>query len=417
MVRWFGLLLLLLVRPVGAADPFVEAEASPLRPYVQAEVAYRVRLYRSSSFQTGYFFDLEVPGAVVEFSGEDEPVEAIRDGRSLQMIERRYRLFPQRSGRLEIPSPVFSGREAFAKGEPMVLDVRPRPVGAEGPWWLPARALELAEEWRIGPPPHRAGEPLERIVTVIVDGQTGAQIPPIPLFPGMRRLQAEASHERRDGRIVGRRVERQVWIPQEAGMVTVPAIVIPWWDVEEDMPRKASLSGRSFAIAPSSRPAVVSIPAVVADSPVPAGSLAARLAPVPGAVGIGLGLLLALWLADRILSLPRVVRGRRLAAAHRRFARACRDGDAAAARRALLDWGAVRWEPAPRGLRDLGSRLGGESARALDALDSALYGPTGTWAGDEAYRHLSPVLRDETRNRRSRRRSLPDMVPEKTADD
>lgn len=417
MVRWL-LLALLLASPALAREDelFMEAEAKPAKPYVQQEVRYTIRLYRSSSFQTGYFLDPEVPDAVLETLGEDEPLDVVRQGRTWQMIERRYLLFPQRSGTLEIPPPVFSGRETFAKGAAFLLSVRPRPEAAPLGDWLPARSLTLAEEWRPAKPPYRAGEPLERVVTVTAEGLAGAQIPPLPPPGGIgfqvQRLPAEASHEKGPGGVLGRRVERHLFLAGQAGAIDIPPLRLGWWDVAADGPRVAFLPARRLDIQAPRALAAVPLPAPPPETPrePEAVPVAGRLAPVPGAVAIALGLALSIWLADRISSSPGVRNRRRRRAALDELDAACRTGDARAARRALLDWAQARWPDPPAGLHGLARRL---EAPEIEALDAALYGPGAgaAWPGGELRARLLPRLRRMTPAKRhsASRHGLPPL--------
>jgi hypothetical protein len=401
------LLAALAARPAFAAPPpFIEATATPVDPYVQAEVRYTIRLHRESGFQTGYFFDPEVPDAILEVLGEDEPKDVVRDGRPMQMIERRYALYPQRSGRLEIPSPVFSGRETFVKGEPLVLAVRPKPGQASESWWLPARSVTVTEEWRLPPAPFRAGEPFEQVVTVTAEGLTGAQIPPLPLPPGARLTLAESGHGRdAAGTTQGWRKERRLWLPAKAGTLEIPPLDLPWWDLTTDRERHATLAGRRFVVGAS----VQSPPPPPVPAPLPTAetveSVADRLAVVPGPVA---GVLLAafgIWLADRILSTPDRVLRRRRRAARAALRSACLAGDGAGARRALLEWRVAAAPASP-------DRLEGDAARIVRELDRHLYGPPSpnSWNGAEAARILLPALR-ALESKPCSRKSSPDLPP------
>ena len=396
MVRWLTLLVAFyLAAPAAADDLFVEAAATPADPYVQAEVRYTLRLYRASSLQTGYFFDPEVPDAILEVLAEDEPRPVERDGRPMQMIERRYVLYPQRSGRLEIPPPAFSGRESFVKGETLVLAVRPKPKDVRESWWLPAQRVSVAEDWQLPPAPFRAGEPLEQVVTVTADGLTGAQIPPLPVPPGARVMRAESGHDRdAAGTTHGWRRERRLWLPAGPGPLEIPALDLPWWDLGTDRERHAVLPGRTFAIAPAAHPAPPPVPAPPPAPPAKGESVSGRLSTMAGPIAGVLIFAFGLWLADRLLSAPRRVLGRRRRAALRAFAWACRANDASSARRSLLLWCAAWESGGPAGLFDLARHLDGRSAQVLRALDAHLYGPKATpWNGAEAAAMLLPALR------------------------
>ncbi len=103
-----------------------------------------------------------------------------------------------------------------------------------------------------------------------------------------------------------------------------------------------------------------------------------------------------------------------LAGPLKRFKQACADGDARAARSALLEWSAARWPgETVRGLDELARRLGGEAASILRNLDRQLYaGDAAAWNGSAAWRELRPLLQngDEKQNA-SVGSALPDLYP------
>ena len=84
---------------------------------------------------------------MVEPLGEEEPRGIEVGGKEYQLIRSRYLLFPQRSGRISLPGPVYSGWQAYARGEALELQVRPGRGGARSETWLPARGLRLEERW------------------------------------------------------------------------------------------------------------------------------------------------------------------------------------------------------------------------------------------------------------------------------
>jgi len=99
-----------------------------------------------------------------------------------------------------------------------------------------------------------------------------------------------------------------------------------------------------------------------------------------------------------------------------RVEQACRAGDAGSARRALLEWAALRW-PAdpPRRLEQVALRLGPEAVAALRDLDNHLYvDGTTSWDGTSAWRQLAPLLEARQRRGESGRRDtpLPPLYPQ-----
>src|SRR5690606_11548154 len=109
-------------------------------------------------------------------------------GRRYHVVERRYLLVPERSGRLHLPPARFRGRGAggffddlfgtdrnlAAQAEAIVLQVRAQPAGAPQPW-LPLHGLEL--RYRSVPERARVGEAVELVVEARARGATAAQFP------------------------------------------------------------------------------------------------------------------------------------------------------------------------------------------------------------------------------------------------
>lgn len=405
MVRLAAALLVLLwLMPARADELRIEVEASPASPYLQQEVVYVIRLWRASSLQHGYLMLPEIPDAIVEPLADSEGMVE-RDGRRWRVEERRLAVFPQRSGRLVIPPPVFSGRDSFQRGEPVTVDVRPKPERAGDGWWSPARSLRASETWPSGTVD--AGQPVERTITVEAEGLSGSQLPPLSLPEvegvAVRRLDVRTETSTVEGRLVGRRIERHIVLPQRPGAVLLPALRLDWWDVGDDTPRTTELPPRVLDVAAPIAPPARTTPAPA--TPVPAVRV---LPPVPwAAVAAALVFVAALTaLAGYGQSeTARLRRQRRRA--RRRLKQALRTGDATAARAALLD------EAGLPSLAAVSRRLADAAAsQALRQLDAAVFSPAGgEWDRAAFARTVLPALERAYRARPPRRPALPDLVP------
>jgi len=87
----------------GSAHVFLTATLDQKQPYVQAADTLTVRLYTDQPlFQAS--LELQPSNDVlVQQLGQDSQTSATRDGRSYRVIERKYLLFPQRSGKTRSP--------------------------------------------------------------------------------------------------------------------------------------------------------------------------------------------------------------------------------------------------------------------------------------------------------------------------
>lgn len=405
----------------GRRDIFLEAEISPDPAYVQAQIRLVVRLLRAVDVVDGTLTEPSATNAVVRRLGRDISYSTTRGGQSYRVLERRYALFPQASGELVISPIEFEGEvvdpaqagtglsRLFARGNRVhlrteVVRAQARPPPADYPrrTWLPAKSLELSEDWSTPPEGLRAGEPVTRTLTLRAVGLSAEQLPEFVATAG------DGVKEYADQPITrtttdtdwvhGVREQRIALVPASTGTYTLPEIRVAWWDTERDALRQAILPARTLEVAAGAQSGGGPV-GVVQPQPrtqPPAGS-PWRNAPLWQAVAAVLALLwiatLVAWRRARVApgagGVPRAQpddSGEPPAT----LRAACRADDAAAARAALLDWGAGRW-PArpPRSLPALARRLADPALRAeLEALDAALYGEgREPWKGAALWRH------------------------------
>ena len=492
----------------GAARPavFLEAEVDEASPYVQAEVGLRVRLYVDARVRDGALSDPVVGGAVVERVGEDRQYRERRHGADYAVVERRYALFPQRSGPLEIPPVVFEGRvreerssrrggrhplQAFAggslfddafpraslfddffggsffdgmlggggrplhlEGRAISLDVRPRPDNATAAWWIPARDVELVERWEREPPVFRVGEPVERLVAIRARGISVSQLPELelPQVDGFKQYSQPLADETMNvgDEVIAVRARNSTLIPTQAGLLSLPALELEWWDTESESPRTARLPARRVEVLPARAAGATPSPPTAGPgaSPgppsalpqAPGGAFAeiaesappSRLAMIPRGAGVAgmLGLAAAVvglggwWLLRGRLArggLQPAAAGREdplamsLGAAERSLRAACRAGDPVAASRALAAVAVARWPAAPpRGASDWARCSGvGALRAAVETLLRVRYSPEeGEWEGSFLWQAYKASRRRFTPTATARSRSaLPELYP------
>ena len=185
----------------GEASISVEAEAEPKNPYVQAQVILTIRVLSRVAF-SGDLAQPEAPDAVFEKLDEDREYVTLREGVQFKVNERRYAVFPQKSGRVTIGpvnltaqlsrpggagfGPFFRSptRQQRLHSEPVELDVRPIPPGFTGKHWLPVRRLELTGQWQPETLQIPEGEPVTRTVTLKAEGASIGMLPELA-SPGL----------------------------------------------------------------------------------------------------------------------------------------------------------------------------------------------------------------------------------------
>lgn len=265
-------------------EVFLEVEATPASPYVQQQVSYVVRLYYAVTLLEGQLEEPQVQGALLRRLGQDVQYQKTLSDRRYNVVERRYALLPEASGRVDVPGPTFRGRALrarggfgagpnsilSARGNAVQIDVRPRPAPAGGPW-LPAQSLKLLDESGSLPTEMKVGEPITLALRVLAQGLSAEQLPELtlPTIDGAEVYpDQDSSQTREDGPwLMGERVRKFAIVPTRPGKLRIPAIGIDWWDVGSDRRARAELPARDWIITGAPGASVVDQPEVDAASP------------------------------------------------------------------------------------------------------------------------------------------------------
>ncbi|KLD72133.1 BatD family protein [Xanthomonas pisi] len=286
----------------GNEEVFVQTQVDDPRPYVQQSVGVVVRLYFANQLASGEL-DLEAPdGASLQRIGDDVSSVKLVNARQYNVVERRYLLVPERSGRLLLPSARFNGRsvggffddyfgrgngELSARSASIPLQVRAQPGNAPQPW-LPLRSLQL--RYTATPQRATAGEATQFVVEASARGATQAQFPelPTPSVPDAQVFAEPPQYEERfvDGSPQLRLTRRYSIVPNRAGPLVVPGLQVAWWDVGAGAAKTASVPDLTLDVAAGSgafatpAPAPAASPSSTAAAPAPtAGTLSLQPPP------------------------------------------------------------------------------------------------------------------------------------------
>ncbi len=401
--------------PPGEADVFITSEVDQNETFVQAQVLFRIKVYRAVSTRQPALREPSFGGAevLVEGAGDERSYEAILNGRAYSVFERVYAIFPQESGEVTISPARFearvlrdgriTGRKVF-ESESQTITVLPIPAPpADYPnaAWLPARDLELTEHWSREPDELLAGEPITRNVTISVLGQLETQIPVVepPAANGVNVYpdKPELSRRTESGGIRGIRTDQYAMIGVVPGIIQLPLLEVPWWDLAAGEWRVARLPERTISILPSGEPPepqpVATMPATTERSGQPGivtvhSSYWRRVSEILAVAW--LLTLAAWWWSGHASRAPRLPRDPEPPPIYRQQTRvlktarkAALNGDAAVLRQALIDWGQLQWPgDAPRSIGALAARVSSPLADELRRLSSVSYGANApAWDG------------------------------------
>ena len=254
----------------SSEELFLEIEVNKDSIYVQEQLLFTVRLfYTINGIRNPQFTELEMPDAVIQLIGSPNQYEKLIDGVRYGVYEKRYVIFPQRSGPLEIPDILFRGevtdgssnfvfrnlntRRVTAFIDGMTVDVKQRPAAAaNSPFWLPVSGLTLEDNWAPDTKELQIGDSVVRTITMVADGLDGAMLPPFEAadLNGANTYPDPAEIDRTfvSGAIVGTRVETMTIVPTIDGKLEIPEIAIPWWNIDTDQPQVTTIPAKTLNV-------------------------------------------------------------------------------------------------------------------------------------------------------------------------
>ncbi len=246
----------------------LEPESGPY--YVHSQLGLIVRIFYQSNLTEAAINPPAPTQASVRLLDE-VPYQAERSGNRYRVLERRYAIFPERSGTLTIPpmqlsgrlierpsdrlwQPTVRGRRLKVESDPLNLEIRPRPVEFTGDYWLPARRITLSQQISDSGKLH-VGEPVTR--TVIMDAvgleENMLEEPRWPEVPNVRIYPDQPQGiSRDDGEwVLGHKEFRYAVVPEQPGSLVLPEIRLDWWDTVSQKQQTATLPAHTLEVLPS----------------------------------------------------------------------------------------------------------------------------------------------------------------------
>lgn len=412
---------------------FFETDVDTNQTYVQAQIIYTVKLFYTEAIGGDFPQPPALEDAVVETIENEKRSEAIVDGRRYYVLEKRYAIFPQRSGIVTIPRERFIGtrgrggifsqrqRVNAVSGSHRVV-VKTIPDSFSGDNWIPAKALGVNESWAETPPVFRVGEPVNRKLMISAIGL------PDSLLPELGEMQVENAKTYADPPVTENRVSPdgitafQVTtigiVPTREGEITLPEIRIPWWNTQSDREESAVVPAATYRVLPALGGTVaapmVTIPITELNKPTVIQQISSRYWQW-AAIGFGLLWLISTW---QWFALRRQVRALQSAGISRFEAavfedpdearlykslkEACTRNRAADTHRQLFLWAKARY-PEISSVTQLGDQQP-ELAAEIAGLESHLYSTNepGAWRGKTILKQLNQIRRaKEKRGKRS----------------
>ncbi len=386
------------------------------------------------------FPTLRIPGCVVvvpRTSGGNFSERV--GGETISGVRRRYLVYPQRDGRFEVPVLEVTATVADANAQPIKVTVQAspvsfsvrRPAATEGlSSWVTTPSLQVSERYDPQPLDLKVGDSFSRAVRITADTTTSMMIPPVtftaPEGIAVYQSAAELDDRSNRGQDTATREDGATYVVEREGSYELPAIEIHWWDPATDRIHTEKLAALKLEVA--ANPDLATEQWVSEAEPVEeievdetstkiemdrrmveaALAIAAFIAVVGWLIrryGSSVGAAIRTWRHDRQNS---------EAAFYRRFTKAARSRDPAAALRALTEWldHAEPCGPVPT-VRGFAAASGdAELTNESENLQTTLFGcdpAAATWSGS---RLVKSIERARSRIRQSEHRSPDQDLPE-----
>lgn len=412
-------------------DVFFHTEVDVTTAYVQAQVLYTEKLYFSVPLENSQLGQVIVDEAVVQALGEIKHYRTQLNGMSYEVYERKSLIFPQTSGELVIPGPIYSGEISNGRWRggrpirishgPISIPVLPKPASYPDGTWLPAQEVKIDYKWRGDVTQLKVGEPITLELRLTANGLTSAQLPDLqlPKVKGLKYYpdQAQTNDSNNNSGVVGSRSQSVAFVPTQTGTMTLPEVRVPWWDTKEGslkysvLPAQqliafsSNVSSNTFgqSIEPAMASESTNLPPNLTDISEPEKQKVGLLWPLLSASFGFLWLLSTyMWMQARsasnpLSSLDTNDKLQKSSVNLKAIKQACRANDPTAARMAILNWAQINWANINKNMTfvslDQVVIQVNDSAleTALNELNYTLYSQTGNsaWQGEYLWQLFS----------------------------
>lgn len=412
----------------------IEVDTDVERTWVQGQIILTVRLLHSVNISNASLSEVETSDAyaIIEKLGDDKSAESIRNGIRYNAIERRYAIYPQSSGTLTIKpirfeahiggrqrslfNPYVNGKLKRVRSDAIDVEVEPAPANTDIDHWLPAKQVQIKQEWSHDTDTLVAGEPVTRTITIAARGVLANQLPDISPseVDGIKQYPDKPvlSSKYDESGVVSSKQIKVAMIPAYGGSYTIPEISIPWWNTKQGKIETATLPAMQINASGNAQPNTsVKTPQDTIDDTNPIPELTAddieqaHASPDNSRRWQWISLALA---AGWLMTIVFFIRRNNYSTSSRNkvsvkklretLLQACTDNDASASKVALLEWARANW-PQQRiyNLMDTITCVDEAAAHAIRELNSSLYSEhTDSWRGDRLAQSIRKLKKTDT---------------------
>ncbi|QDP71654.1 protein BatD [Legionella israelensis] len=414
-------------------DVLLTTEISSESPYVNQQVIYTVKLYTSRRLLDAEYQGPQIEDALLIPLGNAKRYQTMENNRVYAVEEQRYAIFPQKSGHINIASPVFKAlvydvvpQRVNVRDKNIQLSVKPIPDNYKGKYWLPAEKIHLSEHYDKHARSFIQGDTLTRTITIEGAGIPAQLMPKLNIEEnGQFNIYPEKPEENnivRQQQLVGTTTTKITYLFSKAAKITIPELRLKWFNTITGKEATAHLPSRTIEVTPAAVSSQTPPPALNTDIKQTKMSSTEPTLASEKQTFLSLGWILAILFAlawfitllfwfwqkrnpgsDKMDS-KSVMKDLQLA---------CQQNDAAKAKACLLKWSKQHWPEARiLNLADLSKQIrDSQLKKQINLLCQSLYSHnTSQWQGDGLWRAL--LAFKNSKPKKSRENPLPPIHPQ-----
>jgi len=242
-----------------AGDPTTRVHLSPAdTAYIGQYVRVNIEVLYPGEFTSGPVFDLPevVGGVILRMDSQGVHGSEEIEGLAWHVVRYNFALFPHQEGICVVPPVrlrfIHETRVEPLYTEPVSLEVE-FPPGAEGLSALvSAPRLEAREAWNPDSTELKVGDAITRAITLKAGRVLGMGFPPLSFedIEGLGVYPKDPLVEDRieRGDFEGERTESVTYVCERPGAFELPAIVIPWFDLEAGSVKRVEFPPRTLSV-------------------------------------------------------------------------------------------------------------------------------------------------------------------------
>jgi hypothetical protein len=337
--------------------------------------------------------------------------------------EQQYAIFPQKSGTLLIVPPsleaivyVSTPKQIALRARPVTLQVHPLPKNQTLQGWLPSKLVRLRETYDQPNASLVQGTTLIRTIHLQAQGLVAKLLPRLSFeqsntfsaYPGTPEIQNDI----KQGELWGQVTQTISYVLTEPGVVELPAIRVPWFNVKTRKIEIAELPAKTITVRVNQAIAKPLVDARL-SSPSQGVSVNPPQAWLLRVKHYGFWIFLSLLGLGVLASVTFLVYRYRSLRIHflAALGEACKANDPVQTREALLNWAKQNWPDAViLDISDIAKLVSDNVFKdQLSLLSAALYGSKtpSVWQGQGLWSALQRLKRIPSVVRKQRKQVLP----------